>query len=186
MPRKRKDSFEESIEECVKEIKTTVEEVDNTAGSRADPQEEIERKREELIKLSENGQIETNVKTIKKASNKIIERYYNEYERKRMQKANEFPTDQLISKFSDALGGLDAIESPEGLEDELKKMTYSREMSKELLKCLVLISHIWEYYLEVLLLQNMFIIIKINQNQNNQMIEMIQIIKLQIIYHGKF
>ena len=38
-----------------------------------------------------------------------------------MQKANEFLTDQLISKFDDALGGLDAIESPDVLSDELRK-----------------------------------------------------------------
>ena len=38
-----------------------------------------------------------------------------------MQKANEFLTDQLISKFADALGGLDAIEKPEVLSDELQK-----------------------------------------------------------------
>ena len=68
MPRKRKDSFEESIEECVKEMKTAVEEVGNAAGSAAgsaaDPQDEIERKREELLKLAEDGQIDRNVKTI--------------------------------------------------------------------------------------------------------------------------
>ena len=38
-----------------------------------------------------------------------------------MQKANEFITDQLISKFADALGGLDAIEKPEVLSEELQK-----------------------------------------------------------------
>ena len=38
-----------------------------------------------------------------------------------MQKANEFLTEQLISKFADALGGLDAIEKPEVLSDELRK-----------------------------------------------------------------
>ena len=98
-------------------MKTAAEEVDNAA----DPQDEIERKREELIKFAKDGQINRNVKTIKKASNKVIERYYNKYERKRMQKANEFLTDQLISKFADTLGGLDAIESPDVLSDELRK-----------------------------------------------------------------
>ena len=86
-----------------------------------DPEDEIKRKREELIKLSEDGQFDRDVKAIKKASNKTIERYYNEYERKKMQKANEFLTDQLISKFADALRGLDAIESPDVLSDELRK-----------------------------------------------------------------
>ena len=65
-------------------MKTTEIDVDNAA----DLQDEIERKREELMKLAEDGQIDRNVKAIKKASNKVIERYYKEYERKRMQKAN--------------------------------------------------------------------------------------------------
>ena len=38
-----------------------------------------------------------------------------------MQKANKFLTDQLISKFTDALVGLDTIEKPEVLSDELWK-----------------------------------------------------------------
>ena len=38
-----------------------------------------------------------------------------------MQKANEFITDQLISTFADILGGLDAIEKPEVLSEELRK-----------------------------------------------------------------
>ena len=56
----------------------------------ADPQDDIERKREELIKLAEDGQFKKKVNKIKKASKAIIEKYYKEYERKRMQKANEF------------------------------------------------------------------------------------------------
>ena len=117
MPKKCKDSFEESIEECVKEIKTAEIDVDIEPY----PQDEIERKREELIKLAEDGQFDRNVKTTKKASNKVREKYSKEYERKRMQKANEFITDQLISKFADTLGGLDAIEKPEVSSDELRK-----------------------------------------------------------------
>ena len=38
-----------------------------------------------------------------------------------MQKANEFLTDLMISKFPNTLGGLDAIESPDELTNELKK-----------------------------------------------------------------
>ena len=38
-----------------------------------------------------------------------------------MQKANEFLPDLLISKFSKLLGGLDAIESVENIENELNK-----------------------------------------------------------------
>ena len=117
MPKKRKDSFEESIEECVKEIKTTIEEAD----SGADPQEEIDRKREELIRLSEDGQIDKSVASIRKANKKTIEKIYNKYERDRMEKANIFLTDLIISKYAKLLGGFDAIENPEVLKDELKK-----------------------------------------------------------------
>ena len=78
---KRKKSIE-VVEDLADEIKT--EEID------VDPQKEIERKRKELIKLAEDGQFEKNVNTIKKASNKIIEKYYKEYERKRMQKRMNF------------------------------------------------------------------------------------------------
>ena len=38
-----------------------------------------------------------------------------------MQKAKEFLTDQLISRFANTLGGLDAIELPEELTKDLKK-----------------------------------------------------------------
>ena len=51
----------------------------------------------------------------------LSQKNINEYERKRMQKANEFLTDHLISKFADALGSLDAIEKPEVLSEELQE-----------------------------------------------------------------
>ena len=38
-----------------------------------------------------------------------------------MQKANKFLSGLLISKFANTLGGLDAIESPEKLTNELRK-----------------------------------------------------------------
>ena len=38
-----------------------------------------------------------------------------------MQKANEFLSDLLISKFANSLGGLEATESPDELTNELKK-----------------------------------------------------------------
>ena len=38
-----------------------------------------------------------------------------------MQKANEFLTDLLISRFANTLGGLDATESPKELTKDLKK-----------------------------------------------------------------
>ena len=43
-----------------------------------------------------------------------------------MKKANEFLSDLLISKFANTLGGLEAIESPDELTDELKKDELSK------------------------------------------------------------
>ena len=50
-----------------KVLKTTVEDVDNAAGSTVDLQDEIEWKMEEFIKLAEDGQVDRNVKAIKKS-----------------------------------------------------------------------------------------------------------------------
>lgn len=69
--------------------------------------------RSELIKMFESGEIDHPIKYINKM--------YKEYEHKRMQKANEFLTNLLMSKFSNAMGGLDAIQDPKQLEEDLKK-----------------------------------------------------------------
>ena len=81
--------------------------------------EDVEKKRAELIKLSEDGEIEQSVKVIRKSSEKTINKIYAEYEAKQADKANSFRTDMLIRRFSDLLGGLDAIESGDELGKEL-------------------------------------------------------------------
>ena len=68
-------------------------------------QKEIMKKREELMKLSEDGQIKQSVKFLKNASEKVIFKIYNEYEVIQAEKTNIFLTDFLISKFADLLGG---------------------------------------------------------------------------------
>ena len=65
---KRKKSIEENFKDLADEIKT--------AETDVDPQKEIERKREELIKLAEDGQFEKNINPIKKARNAVVEKYY--------------------------------------------------------------------------------------------------------------
>ena len=73
------------------------------------------------MKLAEDGDLDKSVAYIKKASHKVINKLYTEYERKRIQKANEFLTDLLIIKFANTLWGLDAIESPKDLKNDLEK-----------------------------------------------------------------
>ena len=80
---------------------------------------EVLKKREELIRLSEDGEISQSPQNLKKASDKVILKIHAEYEAKQAVKANVFLTDLLISKLSDLLGGLEAIESSEELEKEL-------------------------------------------------------------------
>ena len=110
----------ESVNDVVRdEITKNVD--DAPPQKKGPPQSEGDAKRDQLVKLTEDGEINKSVAYIKKASKKIIDKLYSEFERKRMQKANEFLTDLLISKFTSTLGGLDAIEQPEKLSDELKK-----------------------------------------------------------------
>ena len=73
-----------------------------------------------ITKLPQNI-LDKSVAYIKKASQRVINKLYTEYECKQMQKANEFLTDLLISRFANTLGGLDATESPEELTKELNK-----------------------------------------------------------------
>ena len=86
--------------------------VDRKPPSRAEGDQgvEWEDNREALIRLAEDGELDKSVAYIKKASKKVIGKLYEEYERKRLRKANEFITDSLISKFAKKLGGMNPIE----------------------------------------------------------------------------
>ena len=95
---KWKKNFKEVVE-LKDEIKTIEIEADREAVreavrdfvreavSEADPQDEIEMKRNELIKLAEDEQFHRDVKAIKKASNKTIEKYYKEIWKKKNAKS---------------------------------------------------------------------------------------------------
>ena len=130
MPR-RKNIKPETIDEAIEEIWTAGEELKEMLSDNEEKPEKVEpqtdteyteeKKRNILLKLAEDGDLDKSVAYIKKASHKAINKLYTNYERKRMQKANEFLTDLLISRFSNTLGGLDAIESSEELSKELKK-----------------------------------------------------------------
>ena len=97
------------------------EEIPTTTTHTNNGEEEIARKRNELLLLSEDGEISQSVASLKKASGKQILKLYAEYERIQAEKVNVFLTDLLISKFSDLLGGLEAIESSDALEKDLIK-----------------------------------------------------------------
>lgn len=135
MPKRKSKHNIETIDELVAEIQSA----ENTVNNELKPkiidtedkktEDEIDRKRNEFLKLAEDGDFDKSVAYIKKCSQKVIDKLYTEYERKRMQKANEFLTDLLISRFSSILGKLDAIIDPDELSKELKKDELLKGMS---------------------------------------------------------
>ena len=61
-----------------------------------------------------------NDQTTRKTSPNVIENVYDEWMRERNEKASAALCDVVISKFALLLGGVDAIEDPKTLEEELK------------------------------------------------------------------
>ena len=125
--RKSKPTIVEELTEDLESVAVEIEEAANEITkseekTKEDADEsEVERKRCELIRLCEDGEIDKPSKYIRKANRKIIEKIYREHDRNRQRKANEFLTDLIISKFASVLGGVDAIESPEDLKSELSR-----------------------------------------------------------------
>ena len=106
----RKNTKPETIDELFEEVTTTEnivdEEINNLFSDNQKPENvkpekvepksdntDYEKKRDELLKLAENGDLDKSIAYIKKASQKVINKLYTEYERKRMEKANDFLTE---------------------------------------------------------------------------------------------
>ena len=116
------------MEDLVGDLNNAKAEVNAAASNIDDPPDpvpatgptEIDRNRTELLRLSGGGDVVQLVNYPKKASAKIIDKVYAEYKPNRLEKANQFLTDLVISNFSHILGELDAIESSKALNDELR------------------------------------------------------------------
>ena len=70
-----------------------------------EPIDDMDERRRELIQSSEGGELEKSGKYLQKTSAKVINKIYKEVESKRLEKANVFVTDVIISRFADTLGG---------------------------------------------------------------------------------
>ena len=81
-----------------------------------------QKKRDELLKLAGNGDLDKSIAYIKKVSKKVINKKHAKYQRKSMEDAYDFLTDLSISLFAKTLGGFDVVESPDVLFKELQKM----------------------------------------------------------------
>ena len=126
---KRKNQKPETVDELLEEMESAEniieEEIKNVSSEKPQEEEpeidETEKKRYELLKLAENGDLGKSIAYIKKASKKVINKIHPEYQRKSMEDAYDFLTGLSISLFSKSLGGFDAIESPDVLFKELQK-----------------------------------------------------------------
>ena len=135
---RRKNTKPETIDEAIEKISTAGEELKEMLSDNEEKPEKFEpqtdteyteeKKRDILLKLAEDGDLDKSAAYFKKASHKVVNKLYTNYERKRMQKADESLTDLLISRFSNALGGLDVIESSEELSKELKNELLKRDV----------------------------------------------------------
>ena len=92
-----------NLGDAEEEVKAAAKEAASAAGQAEAPG--LGRKRAELLRSSEEGDIIQSVKYLKKASTKVIENVYTEYEARRLENANQFLTELAISKFTDILGG---------------------------------------------------------------------------------
>ena len=109
------EDLSNDIHDTKEEVKAAADEV--TSASAPVP----DHKRRELLRLTEDSEIEQSVMYLKKASMKVIGTINAEYEAGRLENTNVFLTDLVISRFYGILGVLDAIESSEALNNELQK-----------------------------------------------------------------
>ena len=75
--------------------------------------------REELLSLSEKGEITQTERYIRKASQETLTKIKKDYQRKQLDAANEFISENLISKFSDLMKNLELVDDSEEMEKEL-------------------------------------------------------------------
>ena len=75
--------------------------------------------REELLSLAEKGEIKQSEKYIKNASQETLEKIKKDYDRKQLDAANEYISENLIAKFSDLMKNLELVDNSEEMEKEL-------------------------------------------------------------------
>ena len=98
-----------------------VDEIFSEATKQLPDNDEVERKRSELISwIKQGNKLSKSIKQLEKSSPNVIEKVYDEWMTERNEKASAVLCDLVISKFAHLLGGLDVIEDPKILEEELK------------------------------------------------------------------
>ncbi len=112
-----------------------------------EPENTLQNLRDELLTLAEKHEINYTSAYIKKASQSALEKIKQDYERKQLEETNEYPSNTLISKFSEFMEGLRMIDDAESMEEELAHnnmikrdlkhfVTQKKRLGKENPKCL--------------------------------------------------
>ena len=123
-----------SAEEAVRVALGSVEDAADAASSRKE-EAPAESHRDELIRLAEIGEISRSPSAIRKASQKTIEKIYAEYEKSRMDRANDLLTEMFIAQFADLLGGFEVIDDSKSLRNELSKDELLKSDVKRIVMC---------------------------------------------------
>ncbi len=81
--------------------------------------DQIQSVRAELITLAEKGEIKQGVAYIKKASHGALEKIKGDYERKQLEKTNEYISETLMGKLSEFMEATNMIDDAKSMEEEL-------------------------------------------------------------------
>ena len=87
-----------------------VDEIFSEATEQLPDNNEVERKRSELISwIKQGSKLSETIKQLEKSSPNVIEKVYDEWMTQRNEKESAAPCDLIISKLALLLGGLDAF-----------------------------------------------------------------------------
>ena len=89
--------------------------------------------REELLFLSKKGEIKQTETHIKKASQETLEKIKQDYNRKQLDAANDYISENLISDFSDLLKHLEFVDDSEEMKKELDNNKFFKNELKNLI-----------------------------------------------------
>ncbi len=98
-----------------------VDDIFSEATERLPDNNEVERKRSELVSwIKQGNKLSKTIKQLEKSSLNVIKKLYNEWMTERNEKASSALCDLVINKFTFFLGGLDTIGDRKTLEEGLK------------------------------------------------------------------
>ncbi len=105
------------------EDQVTSEKLNETENPTTETQnaDQLQSVRAELITLAEKHEIKHSVNYIKKASQSVLEKIKEDYERKELEETNDYLSETLMGKLSEFMESADMIDDAKSLEEELAR-----------------------------------------------------------------